>query len=63
MKKLLKVLFLTIVISIFLFSNNKIISTARNFCAEKGSALYHKGTNVLSGSSVKFLASTGNFIK
>jgi hypothetical protein len=63
MKTLLKTLFLIIVLSIFLFSNNKTISSTRKFCAENGKALYQKGTKALSESKVKFLASTGNFIK
>jgi hypothetical protein len=63
MKTLLKTLFLVIVISIFLFSDNKTISTARNFCAKNGKALYQKGTTVLSGSKVKAVAYVGNHIR
>ena len=63
MKNLLKTLFLVIVISIFCFSNNSGISKVRNFVAENGKALYQKGATALSNSNVKFIASTGNFIK
>jgi hypothetical protein len=40
MKTLLKTLFWIVVISIFLFSDNKTISTARKFCAVNGKATY-----------------------
>ena len=40
MKKILKAVFWIIVVSIFLFSDNKTISTARNFCAVNGKATY-----------------------
>jgi hypothetical protein len=63
MKNLLKTLFLVIVISIFCFSNNSGISKVRNFVTENGKALYQKGAIALSNSNVKFIASTGNFIK
>ena len=63
MKTLLKTLFLVIVISIFCFSNNSAISKTRNFVADNGKALYQKGAIALSNSNVKFIASTGNFIK
>lgn len=39
MKKLFKILFLVIVLSIF-FSDNKTISATRNFCAVNGKATY-----------------------
>jgi outer membrane protein assembly factor BamD (BamD/ComL family) len=63
MKNLLKTLFLVIVVSIFCFSNNSGISKVRNFVTENGKALYQKGAIALSNSNVKFIASTGNFIK
>ena len=56
MKTLLKTLFWTIVISIFLFSDNKTISTTRNFCAVNGKALYQKATGFLNVESKKALA-------
>ena len=56
MKTLLKTLFWTIVISIFLFSDNKAIATTRNFCAVNGKALYQKATNLLSVESKKAVA-------
>lgn len=40
MKKLFKILFLVIVLSIFFFSDNKTISATRNFCAVNGKATY-----------------------
>ena len=56
MKTLLKTLFWVIVVSIFLFSDNKAISTTRNFCAVNGKALYQKATGFLNVESKKALA-------
>ena len=56
MKTLFKTLFWVIVVSIFLFSDNKAISTTRNFCAVNGKALYQKATNLLTVESKKALA-------
>jgi hypothetical protein len=40
MKAILKAIFWIVVISIFLFSDNKTVSTARKFCAVNGKATY-----------------------
>jgi len=40
MKTILKAIFWIVVISIFLFSDNKTVSSARNFCATNGKATY-----------------------
>jgi len=63
MKTLLKAIVLVIFVSIFCFSQNTYVSKARNFVAENGKALYNKATGAMSNSNVKFIASTGNFIK
>lgn len=44
MKAILKTIFWIIVISIFLFSDNKTITTTRNFCAVKGKTTYDLAT-------------------
>lgn len=63
MKKLFKTLFLVIVVSIFLFSDNKTISSARNFCAVNGKALYQKATVVLNNGTKKAVAYFDSNIK
>jgi hypothetical protein len=56
MKKLFKTLFLIVVLSIFLFSDNKAITSARNFCAVNGKALYQKATVVFNNGTKKAVA-------
>jgi len=63
MIKILKLLILLIVLSVFCFSENQTISSVRNFVADNGKALYQKGTIVMSQSTVKPIAYTGNLIK
>jgi len=63
MKSILKLLVLVILVSIFCFSENKAVSTARNFISKNGKALYAKGTGALSQSNVKVIAFTGNTLR
>ena len=63
MIKILKLLVLLIVLSVFCFSENHTVSSVRNFVHTNGKTLYQKGTNAMSQSNVKFIAGTGKIMK
>jgi hypothetical protein len=63
MKTLLKLLFLTIVLSIFAFSENPTITDVRNFTLKTGKNVYGKTMGKMSTSKYAFVAKTGDFLK
>lgn len=45
MKKLIKLVVVVVVVGVFTFSSNPVITKVRNFSVEKGKVLYEKAVN------------------